>query len=294
MHLSDPRPSPSTTAASASRGRRYCSRVAGLARAIAAAGDAGRPVASLLGQSNMPLAMLAALRTGRVFAPIATDYPAARRQQIFETLEPGCLLVDNDTAKLVSDCSCPIVNIDGARTLEPDRTPYPRSDTGAPALVIFTSGSTGEPIGVVHSEDNLLQLARRSVRAMQIGPSDRLSLLSRGMHISGITDMVRSFVSGATLVPCDVAALGVDAASDAVRNAGVTVLHCTPSLAATLFSSVADSSRFRTVRLVHLGGEAFPAAVVALCRRVPAGRGGGGQSAGMLPSCRDSVRRSWA
>jgi non-ribosomal peptide synthetase component F len=239
---------------------------------LEAVGDGTRPVASLLRQSNVPIALLAVLRARRTFAPIATDYPNARRLRVLHALQPGCLLVDNDTAGLAHDYPCPIVNMDTATVLESDRAPNAGPGRAVPSVVIFTSGSTGEPVGVLHSEDNLLRIAERSVRSLQIAPSDRLSMLTRGVHISGMTDIVRSFVSGATLVPSDIAAVGVDMAVDTIRKAGVTILHCTPSLARTLFSAVNDSNCYRSLRTIHLGGEPLPAAVVELCRRrLPAG-----------------------
>ncbi len=225
----------------------------------------------------MPVAMLAALHSGRVFAPIATDYPEVRQRRILQAIEPGCLLVDNTTAALVPECACPIVNsdevnIDALNSDEVNISPHDqaaagRTDPNKPALIVFTSGSTGEPLGVVHSEANLVAHGLRSVRALQIDPSDRLSMLSRGIHISGVTDIVRSIVSGAALMPVDVAALDIDTASADIRDAAVSVLHCTPSLAATLFDATKRSVHFETVRLIHLGGEALSADTLAACQR---------------------------
>jgi amino acid adenylation domain-containing protein len=228
-------------------------------------------VAVMVSQSALPVAMLGVLKAGQIFAPLSVRHPKARLGRLLEHLRPICLLVDDTTQALCSDLdNAPrrIVNIDAIAEGQPvDDEPVPPISPDAPACVLYTSGSTGQPKGVVHSHRSLMHLAMRSTNALRIVPGDRITMVSLGIHIAGVTDVLRALLNGATLDTFDVAHEGLDSLRKWLHEKRPTVLHFTPTLFRNLAQILKPADRFPSVRLLHLGGESCTGNEVALFTR---------------------------
>ncbi|MGZ3146156.1 amino acid adenylation domain-containing protein [Lentzea chajnantorensis] len=228
--------------------------VSALACRIDAAGGRGRRLGIFLDRSpDMVVAVLAAVRAGAVFVPLATDLPEERMAWIVEDTGMSLAVTRSDLAARLPERVRPLL-VDGS----PDATPHRPLDpptAGSPAYVLHTSGSTGRPKGVEVRHDNLLNL----LHAMAVKPGIRqddvfLAVTSLSFDIS-LLELLLPLVTGAAVVVAT-----AEEAADPARLAGLldtsgaTVMQATPSTWRMLF----DSGWKGLSRLTALcGGEAM-------------------------------------
>jgi O-succinylbenzoic acid--CoA ligase len=68
------------------------------------------------------------------------------------------------------------------------------------ATLLMTSGTTGRPKIAAHSFENHLSSARAMIERLELGPNARYLLNLPLFHVAGIATVVRTFLSGATLI----------------------------------------------------------------------------------------------
>lgn len=126
-----------------------------------------------------------------------------------------------------------------------------------PAYVIYTSGSTGRPKGIVISQQSICHFLRSENEVLRIREDDRVY---QGFSVAfdmSFEEIWISYLVGATLWIAPPESLGdPDALAQAIAQHQLTVLHAVP----TLLGLVND--RLPGVRLINLGGEACPQALV--------------------------------
>jgi len=111
---------------------------------------------------NLPVAMLAVLKTGAAYVPIDPAYPAARVGYILDDARLGLVVADGQGLGVLTGRDCVVVRSDAG-----DDAPLSRAAasveratqaTGSRATdiayVIYTSGSTGQPKGVLVEHRN--------------------------------------------------------------------------------------------------------------------------------------------
>ncbi|SES34681.1 amino acid adenylation domain-containing protein [Lentzea xinjiangensis] len=228
--------------------------VSALARRIDAAGGRDRRVGIFLERGpEMVVAVLAAVRAGAVFVPLATDLPDERMAWIVEDTGMSLAITRSDVAACLPEHVQPLL-VDGSPGATPDRPLEPPASS-SPAYVLHTSGSTGRPKGVEVRHDNLLNL----LHALAVKPGIRqddvfLAVTSLSFDIS-LLELLLPLVAGATVV---VATLeeATDPArlADLLDTSGATIMQATPSTWRMLF----DSGWEGLSRLTALcGGEAM-------------------------------------
>ncbi|HWD77389.1 MAG TPA: amino acid adenylation domain-containing protein, partial [Kribbella sp.] len=202
--------------------------VSALARRIGAAGGRARRAGIFLDRSaGMVIAILAAMRAGAVFVPLATDLPPERMDWIVEDTGMLMAVTSPELARDLPDRVRPLLLHD-----EPDAPGEPLEPTASdcPAYVLYTSGSTGKPKGVEVRHDNLVNLLHAMARKPGIGPADVvLAVTSLSFDIS-LLELLLPLVTGATVVVAT-----QEEATDPARLAalldtsGATIMQATPS-----------------------------------------------------------------
>ena len=236
----------------------------GVARAIVAAAPGSQPIAILLEQgAGYAAAVLGTLKTGRPYVPLDPRDPAARLRRFVDGCEAVAVIVDAETRDSASGFA------DGIAVVDVDVAPNP---TAPPAVVgpddvayvFFTSGSTGEPKGVYDSHRNVLHNVLRYTNALEIAPTDRLTLL-QGPAFSGcVSSQFVALLNGATSLPFRLPAEGLLRAAEWLREERATIYHSVPSI----FRAVAaHGTGFPDVRIVRLEGDRATSEDVVVWKR---------------------------
>ncbi len=232
----------------------------------------GDRVALLLPRSmHRYIALLGALKAGAAYVPLDPEYPADRIRFILEDCEAAAIITIDALADLGAGHDCPIVLLDhDAATIQGESTepiswrdathrPPAGDDLG---YIIYTSGTTGRPKGVAVEHRSVCHFVAAERAVFAVRPDDRVY---QGFSIAfdaSVEEVWLAFAAGAALVvgDDDMAHAGPGLAN-LLTAAGVTVFSCVPTLLALLEDDLP------TVRLLILGGEACPPALVARWRR---------------------------
>lgn len=169
------------------------------------------------------VAMLGILKADCVYVPIDVECPAARVEKVLDACDPACLLVSEQSAKLIDavvrerpetqtlvGCLEPqnvtgqhfatefsIVDIHAA-------SPSPRdfeNQSTAAAHILFTSGSTGTPKGVVITHANVIAYVNWTLEYFGVNETDRVSGHAPLHFDLSTQDIYGAFAAGAELYP---------------------------------------------------------------------------------------------
>ncbi|WP_416968202.1 amino acid adenylation domain-containing protein [Streptomyces sp. 4F14] len=193
-------------------------------------------------------AILGVLKAGAAYLPLDPTLPPERLA--FLTEDAGAALVLRDARPV---------------TRTPER-PAPRRPAAPDSLVyvLYTSGSTGTPKGVEVEHRNLTNRLYWDAATFALRPSDVvLHHTALGFDIS-VWEIFAPLAAGATLVVPPLQALrDPHRMLTLMRDTGVTVLACVPSLLDLLLDEDAPTlAEVSGLRYVFCGGETLPPRLV--------------------------------
>ncbi len=202
---------------------------------------------------------LAIAKSGAAWLPFDPDTPVDRIRVCLDDAAAVGLLSGAASADQLVDLSCPLWTAEAL--LAPLAGPLLRRQPGAaddPAYVIYTSGSTGKPKGILIRQGAICHFLRSENAVLGVGEGDRVY---QGFSVAfdmSFEEIWISYLVGATLwlAPREVCA-DPEALPQAMIEQRITVLHAVPTLLALFACDVPN------LRLINLGGEACPEALVA-------------------------------
>ena len=207
----------------------------------------------------MVVAVLAVMKAGAAYVPVAADLPAERRAFILEDCRVAALLTDSP--ELAAEVACPVIVLDPEEEESgtwPETDPAPRGGPDDLAYLIFTSGSTGRPKGVMIEQGSLVNMIGFMRRAYAIGPADRtVQMASIGFDVS-VAEIFPILCAGGALVVVDRDdVLDPGRLSALLARERITFFGTTPLMLSQL---ALDRAALPALRLVFSGGEALSAA----------------------------------
>ena len=147
---------------------------------------------------------LAALKAGRVYAPIDPSSPEERLRFYLEDLQPALVItqhalrsvIPSGSRILVLDAPEARAQLDALDVANLEFEPDPQ----APTNLLYTSGSTGTPKAAINRFGGLSNFAAEIRRGLDLGPDDRVLQSSSTSFDASLFDLSASLQSGATLV----------------------------------------------------------------------------------------------
>jgi len=245
----------------------YSSRVAqGCESAGIKVGDrvgllAGHDAAAIAG-------LLGILQSGGAYVVLDPRDPVSRQRAMLADAGVRVLVSDTGCLEQARSLGLPVVTVD-TRADGRQTVPVGRSGQGDElAYVLYTSGTTGQPKGVMQSHAGLLAQVGRYAASLQLKSADRLSLLSGLGYDAAVQDVFGALLSGASLHLLDLRdGRSAGAQVEELGEAGVTVVHATPTVYRYLFGGELDCRHgLGAVRRVVLGGEVARRSDLALFR----------------------------
>src|ERR1043166_3698743 len=208
-------------------------------------------------------ALLGILKAGAAYLPLDPEYPPDRIGEILEDSAATALVTTASLAERVASPPGIVVRLDADhRAIEagPAERPSPATIGLRPrdlCYVIYTSGSTGRPKGVMIEHRSACHFVQAE-RFFGVRPGDRVYQGFSLAFDASVEEIWLAFQAGATLIAAtpEMARAGPDL-SRRLREAGVTVLSCVPTLLSMLTDDVPG------LRLLILGGECCPAGLAA-------------------------------
>ncbi len=220
---------------------------------------------------EVPIALLAILKTGAAYVPMDASYPAERLAYMIEDSGMTLLLSQR---QLAAQLSCPAqVEVLLLDELSPDVEAL--SDQALAlaieeqdlAYVIYTSGSTGQPKGVCVSHGPLSMHCQAIAERYEMREDDCelhfLSFAFDGAHERWLTVLT----SGASLLIRDDSLWTPSQTLEAMKQHGVSVAAFPPLYLHQLAESALQQGRPQRLRVLCFGGDAVPRASFDLVRR---------------------------
>lgn len=213
--------------------------------------------------SRMLVAMLATVKAGAAYVPIAPEAPAERNAFILEDSQVTVLLTHSGLSGGFAAASTPVIALDTQWPLiqaRPASNPDVEVSVNNLLYVIYTSGSTGKPKGALITHFNVARLFTATHEWFRFDSSDVWTLFHSFAFDFSVWEIWGALLYGGRLavVPYLVSRAPEEFV-DLLNREGVTVLNQTPSA----FRQLIDAEERRplrklsSLRWVIFGGEAL-------------------------------------
>jgi amino acid adenylation domain-containing protein len=218
-----------------------------------------RPIALFMkDEASRIAAMLGALKTNRIFLPLASESPVKWLTQVIEDSGTAHIIADSSTrsiAELAATDSVTVIEVGqiarsserfaAVRTASPDNTAY----------VVYTSGSTGRPKGVANSHRRLIRSSDVRNSAAGLGRNGQYANLRSSGVSSWVRNSLSPLLSGGCLYPFNLHRHGLHKLAPWLLAQNITHVSFSGSLLRTWLASLSADLRFPTLRFVGATGE---------------------------------------
>ncbi len=200
--------------------------------------------------------MLALLKAGAVYMPIAPDWPEERIRTILRDANAPLLICTQDVANGLTTNNCRKIYLDNliadAKNYSAENSSTATSATDL-AYVIYTSGSTGIPKGVLVEQRSVLNLTQWAGREYNLEHNTRmLQLTSPGFDVSIEETLVPLLNGAAVFILDDDSKMDKQKFTHFVQQHRIQIVELVPSL---LADYLLDNCAMESLALVITGAE---------------------------------------
>ncbi|MCV4289293.1 amino acid adenylation domain-containing protein, partial [Pseudomonas capsici] len=213
---------------------------------------------------EMIVGLLGILKAGAGYVPMDPAYPAERLAYLLQDSSPRAVLVQENTADVLSAVAVPVINLDDTRLQEQSvSNPQVDSTSSHLAYVIYTSGSTGLPKGVQVEHRNVARLFSATQSWFEFGSTDVWALFHSFAFDFSVWEIWGALMHGGELliVP-QLVSRSPQECYALLCEAGVTILNQTPSAFRQLIAAQGESQQSHSLRQVIFGGEALETGIL--------------------------------
>jgi amino acid adenylation domain-containing protein len=245
------------------------------ARLVTAGVRRGDLVGLLLERSmDIPIGILAVLKTGAAYVPLDPAYPQERLRYVVADAGIRTLVGHQEQAEgrgltdvrvLAPDTDEAGPTAHGPFGADTDAPSATHAAGDEPAYVIYTSGSTGNPKGCVVTHRNVLELLRHALPLFELTTQDRFTLFHSFSFDVSVWEFWASMASGATAVTVPLpVAQSPTAFLELLAQERVTVLGQVPSVFRALALAHEEAGRPElALRYLVFAGESVDLDIVS-------------------------------
>ena len=152
---------------------------------------------------ELPVALLAVLKSGAACVPLDPAYPKERLTYMLEDSQTSLVLTQAGLLAEVTDFDAEVVNLDAEWKLFAGES---RENVGSGvrpenlAYVIYTSGSTGKPRGVLLTHGGLVNHNVAAAKLFGITPADRMAQFASISFDIAVEEIFPTWIAGGALV----------------------------------------------------------------------------------------------
>ncbi len=208
---------------------------------------------------EMIIGLLAILKCGSAYLPIAVDLPKKRIQSILKQSQCDLILTLCSQEQEVNDLNTDYVLVDQWLTSPFEHHPFkPIEINHQSAYVIFTSGSTGQPKGVEVSHSALAQRLQWLQSQFLIQPQDRVAQNIAYHFDPSLIEIFLALTQGATLVLLPETYLAHHGLAQFVVQEQIHAMALVPSSLQRLLNELPPNETTH-LKTVCCGGDKLPA-----------------------------------
>jgi amino acid adenylation domain-containing protein len=182
------------------------------------------------------ISMLAVLKSGNIYVPIAAEAPLAQVQEVMIDCQAAIILTQEQLAKKVhiyadaASTKIVMVDKDWSSIAGEDSNNLPQTTNEQTAYVMYTSGSTGKPKGVQITHRSLLNILWAMQNEISFIEKDiLLAITPIAFDISGL-EIYLPLISGAQLVLANqTTRFNPQQINQCINEHQVTVMQATPA-----------------------------------------------------------------
>lgn len=217
---------------------------------------------------ELPVAVLAILKTGAGFVPLDPSWPPERMRRAIDDGSLSTIVVQSGLEvefvtrdRIVAMCLQAQAQLMSEHECNPPVCAMPDSI----AYVVYTSGSTGQPKGVVISQSSLVHYLTWVNRELSREPHP-LPMITELCFDASMKQLLAPLIAGRTLwmMPPD-SPLNMDMFIETLASESAVALNCVPSLWRSLLQTMESQPWLPRPNLkqLMLGGEAFTTELAA-------------------------------
>ena len=212
------------------------------------------------------VSLLALMRLGAVIVPFNTRLTADELKWQFANSDCRLLICERDDearARAVTDAVLVFPGVSNLTATDEADAPA-RIDLDRDFAIIHTSGTSGRPKAAILTYNNIFQSAFGSAFRLGVLPDDRWLCILPLYHVGGLSIILRSLIYGTAVELMPAKHFDTAAVNRLLAERPISLISLVPTMLTRLLDAKTQPWNPR-LRLVLLGGEATPVALVSRC-----------------------------